>query len=91
MIFMKTMIWPVYIDSNKTRKEGRKISKEYCVERPKVLEIAKAARKLKLKPETENDKAYPGFWWEDKGRVFVDRGDMSKNEVLIKIAQEIRK
>lgn len=87
---MKTIIWPVYIDSTRTRKEGRKISKNEAVSSPRLSEISRAARKLNLKPETENNKSYPGLWWEVSGRVIVEREEISKKEVLLKISNMIR-
>ena len=33
---MKAIIWPVYIDSKKTKHEGRKISIEHAVSSPKI-------------------------------------------------------
>lgn len=40
---MKAIIWPVYIDSKKTKNEGRKIPLVDAVESPKLREISKAA------------------------------------------------
>lgn len=86
---MKTIIWPVYIDSKKTKKEGRRISKEDGVPSPKLREISNAAKKLNLSPEVENNKAYPRSWWEYSGRVFVDK-NISKRELLLKISNMIK-
>jgi signal recognition particle subunit SRP19 len=86
---MKTVIWPVYIDSKKTRGEGRKISKEDAVSSPKLREISKAAEKLGMTPKIEKNKAYPRSWWEVSGRVIVDR-NLPKLEALIKISNMIR-
>ncbi|MDP1552546.1 MAG: signal recognition particle subunit SRP19/SEC65 family protein [Methanobacteriaceae archaeon] len=86
---MKTIIWPVYIDSARTRKEGRKISKKDGVKSPKLSEISRAARKLDLKPDTENNKSYPGMWWESSGRIIVERKEMSKKDLLLKISNTI--
>jgi len=88
---METMIWPVYIDSKKSRNEGRKVSKEYAVSKPKLTEISRAARKLNLNSKVEDDKSYPGSWWEHSGRVIVERENTSKNEILVKISETIKK
>ena len=53
---LETIVWPVYMDSNKSRSEGRKIKKEYAISKPKITEISRAARKLNLKPKVEDDK-----------------------------------
>ncbi len=86
---MKAIIWPVYIDSKKTKHEGRKISVEHAVSSPKLREITKAAKKLGLNPEIEKNKSYSKSWWEGSGRVTVDK-TMPKREILIKISNMIR-
>lgn len=86
---MKVMIWPVYIDSKKTKHEGRKIPIVYAVESPKLREISRAADKLGLNPEVEKNKSYSKSWWESSGRVTVDK-TMPKREILIKIGKMIQ-
>lgn len=86
---MKTIIWPSYIDSKKTQNEGRKISRKNAVSSPKLREISRAAGKLGLNPEVENDKLYSKSWWESSGRVIVDR-NMPKRELLLKISNMIK-
>jgi len=83
------LIWPVYIDSKLTKKEGRKIAKKYAVPSPTLREISKAAKKLNLNPEVEKDKSYPSLWWESSGRVSVDK-KMAKTEILIKACNMIK-
>jgi len=86
---MRTTIWPVYIDSKKTKKEGRRISRENAVSSPKLREITKAAEKLHLNPEVEKYKSYSRSWWESSGRIIVDK-NTTKMETLIKISNMIR-
>ncbi len=86
---MRTIIWPVYIDSQKTKKKGRRISKKDAVSSPKLREITSAAKKLQLNPEVENNKFYSRSWWESSGRVSVDK-KMVKREMLIKISKIIK-
>lgn len=86
---MRTIIWPVYIDSEKTKKEGRRVSKENAVPSPKLREISNAARKLQLNPEVENTKSYSRSWWENSGRVIVDKS-LPKREILVKISNMIK-
>jgi signal recognition particle subunit SRP19 len=85
---MKAIIWPVYIDSKKTKNEGRKIPLVDAVESPKLREISKAADKLGLNPEVEKNKSYSKSWWEISGRVSVDK-NMPKREIMIKISKMI--
>lgn len=85
----RTMIWPAYIDSKRTQREGRKIPQNDAVSSPKLREISGAALKMGLHPEVENDKSYSKSWWESSGRVIVDR-KMSKRELLLKISSLIK-
>jgi signal recognition particle subunit SRP19 len=84
----RTVIWPSYLDSKKTKSEGRKIPKKESVSAPKIREITQAAKKLGLNPSAEKYKSYPTSWWEGSGRVIVDK-KMSKREVLLKISNLI--
>lgn len=86
---MKTIIWPVYIDSEKSKKEGRRISKKDAVSAPKLREISNAAKKLNLNPEVENNKSYSRSWWESSGRVSVDK-NIPKRELLLKLSNMIK-
>jgi signal recognition particle subunit SRP19 len=86
---MKAIIWPVYIDSKKTKSEGRKIPMADAVSSPKLREISRAANKLGLNPEVEKNKSYSRSWWEVSGRVAVDK-TMPKREILIKISKMIK-
>ena len=87
---METIIWPVYIDSNRSRGEGRKINKDNAVSEPKLTEISRAALKLDLNPKTEDDKSYPRFWWENSGRIIIETEKTSKNKLLLEISKTIK-
>ncbi|WP_455645094.1 signal recognition particle subunit SRP19/SEC65 family protein [Methanosphaera sp.] len=87
---MKTIIWPVYINSEHSRGEGRKLSLEESVSEPKIREISQALRKLKIQHVVDHSKSYPGSWWENSGRVVVENDDKTKLELLRNIATQIR-
>ncbi len=84
----RTIIWPAYLDSQKSKSEGRKIPKKQSVKAPKIREITQAAKKLGLNPSVEKYKSFPASWWEGSGRVIVDK-KMNKREVLLKISNMI--
>jgi signal recognition particle subunit SRP19 len=86
----EVMIWPAYIDSDKTKKEGRKIPAKLGVPSPKLTEIEKAAKKLGYPTRTETEKAYPKTWWEKSGLVIVEK-KKAKNLILKELAKEIKK
>ncbi|MFP4632281.1 MAG: signal recognition particle subunit SRP19/SEC65 family protein [Halobacteriales archaeon] len=77
----ETVIWPAYIDSTKTRSEGRRVPVDAAVESPTAEEIARAVKQVGYEPTYEPDKRYPRSWWEDTGRVTVEADD-SKDDVL---------
>ena len=70
------MIWPIYLDAGKSLNEGRKISKEYAVSEPRIKEIVKATQKLRYKYYAEEDKAYPGEWYNKSGRDIITSDDV---------------
>jgi len=85
-----TIIYPSYIDSKKTKGQGRKLGRAHCVDSPSLDEIKKACEILKMEHEIESEKAYPRSWWE-KGRVIVKNENKKKLAILKEVAGEIKK
>ncbi len=84
----RIVIWPVYIDSTKSRSKGRKLPRELCIPNPRVDEIVEAAKLLGLDPIVE-EKSYPREWWVyDKRVVVLKQG--SKRETLKLIAEKVK-
>lgn len=86
----KAIIWPAYFDSNKTRKKGRRVTKNLAVQSPKILEIQEAAVKLGLKHEVVLDKGYPKTPWAKPGMLLVEKKG-SKEQVIKTIAKQLQK
>jgi len=86
---LKRIVWPIYMDAHKTRKEGRMLAKKDSVGAPDIKEIMRAAKELGLKPSCEDEKMYPRFWWEHKGRILVDF-EGSKRDATRQIAHRIK-
>jgi signal recognition particle subunit SRP19 len=84
----KTVLWPSYLDSSITRKEGRKVPKSNGVSNPNILELQRAAEKLGMKPEVEADAAYPSSPWIKTGKILVQKKG-TKIQTVMKIAKEI--
>lgn len=84
----KILIWPTYLDANKTRSEGRKIPRRLAIESPRLKEIVEAAKSLGLKPVIKTDAAYPRTHWMKTGVVLVDKRD-TKTQILSKISNKI--
>lgn len=79
------VIWPAYIDSSKSRSEGRRLPRDVAVDSPSAAEVANAAKQVGYEPEYEPEKQYPRSWWEKRGRVTVDTED-DKPDVLRAVA-----
>lgn len=73
-------LYPVYFDANRTREEGRRVSKELAVENPLAREIWDAANSLGLQVAFEPEKTHPKDW-ANPGRVRVALKDAGKSTV----------
>ncbi len=80
-------LWPEYFDKKRTRAEGRRLPKELCVENPDLDIIAKGAMMLDLEFEVFENMSYPKTPRSSNGCVRVERGVMSKTEILPKIGR----
>jgi signal recognition particle subunit SRP19 len=84
------VVWPSYIDAEKSRRRGRRIAKKKAVPSPKLKEIDDAAKSLGLSPKREEDKAYPREWWQRGGRVLLSKGSYkTKADILEGVAKAI--
>ncbi len=81
------VIYPAYLDSTLSWREGRRVPRSLAVRNPSVEEIVKAAEELGLNPVVEEAR-YPRLWWRYRYRVVVDKV-ASKQEVLRMIARKI--
>ncbi len=82
------VIWPAYLDSSKSRGEGRRLPLDASVDEPSAAEVANAAKQVGYELEYEPDKQYPRSWWEERGRVTVQT-DEDRDDVLRAIAAYI--
>jgi signal recognition particle subunit SRP19 len=86
----KIIIWPAYFDQAKTRKDGRRVSKDLAVPSPKILELQEAAQKTGLEFEVLADKGYPKTPWLKTGMLLVEKKG-SKEQVINRIAKQLLK
>ncbi len=82
------VIWPVYFDNSKTRREGRKVPKNVAVSNPRLKELHEAAEVLGFSVRIEVDKAHPAIPWMNTGRMWVKK-DESKMNIITKIGEEL--
>lgn len=84
----RVVVYPQYVDSTKTRSEGRRIGKNEAIPKPTVEEIVEASRALGLEPLVENSR-YPKDWFSCDKRVVVLK-KYSKQKLLRIIASKIK-
>ncbi len=66
------IIWPAYIDKEKTRAEGRKVPKNIAIYNPRVDKIAKVLKNMGYEVKIYRDKCYPRQHWDVCGCVEVN-------------------
>jgi signal recognition particle subunit SRP19 len=84
------VLWPEYFDINRTRDQGRKVSKKLAIADPNLEMIGRALQRLGLEYKIEEAKSYPGNWYKSQGRVLVDR-KFPKSQLLVKVAEQLAK
>jgi signal recognition particle subunit SRP19 len=86
----KAIIWPIYFDSAKTRKDGRRVSKNIAVQSPRITEIKEAADKIGLKNEVNLETHFPKMPWAKTGMLLVEKKE-AKEKIIQKIAKQLLK
>ena len=69
------VIYPNYLDSTKTVKQGRRISADVSVDTPTVADISGALQAMNIKHVIQPNKCYSRdaeSHWDNKGRILVD-------------------
>jgi signal recognition particle subunit SRP19 len=84
----KAIIWPIYFDTSKTRKEGRRVSKNIAVQFPKIDEIKQAADKLGLENEVNLNAHFPKNHWYKTGMLLVEKKE-AKEKIIQKLAKQL--
>ncbi|MCD6323944.1 MAG: signal recognition particle subunit SRP19/SEC65 family protein [Desulfurococcales archaeon] len=88
----KVVVWPEYLTSNLTRREGRKVPKELAVRSVRPELLLKACESLRIRCEVEEGKNYPRAGVRSYGfRLIAEVGEeVSKYSLIKKIAYELR-
>jgi len=86
----KAIIWPVYFDCNKTRKDGRRVPKNMAVQSPKILEIKEAADKMALQNEVNLEAHFPKAPWAKSGMLLIEKQE-AKEKIIQKLAKQLLK
>lgn len=86
----KAIIWPIYFDQAKTRKEGRRVPKNQAVQMPRIVEIQQAVETLGLENEMRLDAHFPQMPWAKTGMLLVEKKE-AKETIIRKIAKQLLK
>ena len=83
---VENVIWPAYLDAERSRGEGRRVAADLAVPEPTVDEIASAVQQVGYDAVIERDRTYPREY-ESRGRVVVKGAeDASKSDLLGAVA-----
>lgn len=79
---VENVIWPAYLDADRSRSEGRRVSTELAVSEPTAEEIARAVQQVGYDAVIERDATYPREH-TPRGRVLVKGAeDASRSDLL---------
>jgi len=84
----KYIIYPHYFDVQISRRNGRRISKKFAVEKPSIQDLFSAAKGLGFHPILDKEYAHPFRPWKKDGRLLVDKKD-SKQKLIRQIAKSL--
>ena len=83
---VENVIWPAYLDAERSRSEGRRVPEDLAVPDPTVDEIASAVQQVGYDAVIERNRTYPREY-EPRGRVVVKGADdASKSDLLGAVA-----
>lgn len=85
------ILWPVYFDSLRNRREGRRLPKKLCVPSPNIDMLEKALKSLGLDYKIYPEAAHPRLPWVKTGFIAVKKGKKRKNQILKKVAIELKR
>ena len=84
---VEKVIWPAYLDAERSRRDGRRVPVDAAVTEPTVDAIAEAVGQVGYDAVIERHVAYPREPWRASGRVRVkDADDSTKNDLVQAVA-----
>lgn len=85
----ENIIWPAYLDRDRTRADGRRVPRDLAVPDPSVDEIAAAVQQVGYDAVIERDMTYPREF-TTRGRVRVKDVDDTKNDLVQAVAAYVQ-
>lgn len=83
------ILWPVYFDVSRSRREGRRLNKKLCVSSLNLSMLEKAVKNLGLNYEVYSEASYPRLPWIRMGFIAVNVSGKSKSQILKDVASEL--
>ncbi len=85
------IIFPEYFDKKLSRSESRRVPKELAVESPNIKDIGEILDSWDIPNRIEKHQHHPSTWYKSNGRVIIPKQKGSKQELLKKIGEELKK
>ncbi|ERH04975.1 MAG: signal recognition particle 19 kDa protein [Halorubrum sp. J07HR59] len=82
---VERIIWPVYLDADRSRSEGRRVALDQSIEDPTVDEIAEAIGQVGYDATIERDAITP-VEYDSRGRVLAHGVDDATKPDLVQAA-----
>ena len=84
------IVWPLYLDADRSRGDGRRVPLDLAVSDPSVEEISVAARQIGYSTDIDPTASHPREH-QSRGRVIVrEADDASKNDLVQAIAAYVK-
>jgi len=83
-------VWLQYFDCTLTRRMGRRVSKDLCINNPSIEDILKACTENNLHCIAENKK-YPRTWYLKTQGLITIEFEGKKNTLIKILAETVRK
>jgi signal recognition particle subunit SRP19 len=88
---VENIIWPAYLDADRSRSEGRRVARSMAVSEPSLEEIAKAVQQVGYDAVIERGKAYPRQPRTETGFVAVQNADdAGKSDMIQAVAAYVQ-
>jgi signal recognition particle subunit SRP19 len=84
----KLLLWPVYFDSNFSRRFGRRVPRSLALRGVRAEELFEAALQLGLNPDLQIGSAYSRRPYLRSGSVLVDKIN-SKTSIVRSLANKV--
>ncbi|MFW6037981.1 MAG: signal recognition particle subunit SRP19/SEC65 family protein [Candidatus Saliniplasma sp.] len=84
------VIYPEYFDIRLSRSEGRRVPKKFSVSSPGIDEISRLLKEFDIPNMKEGHKAHPSTWYENNGRIIINKQDLTKQKFLKQLGKKLK-